>query len=211
MSLYSRLSGLVTTAIRFAEGVIAPSIGQDAQTDDTATNSLTISSQAPWASAVTNLSPGNIVLAVPPPVGAGTPGVIQLNVGSAALGLRIGTINGFAGIFPGFLNPSTTNHIVAGDSNNTSLNCGPNGHINLQSSAATVISAGTNANNGTAFLSNLGLGGFGSFGGGVNVFSILNATTNPTSNPTGGGVLYATGGALTWRGSGGTITTMGPT
>lgn len=39
---------------------------------------------------------------------------------------------------------------------------------------------------------------------------IENAIRTPTGNPTGGGYLYATGGAGTWRGSGGTTTTFGP-
>lgn len=47
-----------------------------------------------------------------------------------------------------------------------------------------------------------------SLGGGQLVLGINNATTVPTSNPTGGGILYAEGGALKWRGSSGTITTI---
>jgi len=47
-----------------------------------------------------------------------------------------------------------------------------------------------------------------SFGGGVGVVGIANATTAPTTNPSGGGVLYAEAGALKWRGSAGTITTI---
>jgi hypothetical protein len=47
-------------------------------------------------------------------------------------------------------------------------------------------------------------------GGGVFVLSIHNATTDPTSNPTAGGILYASGGALKWRGSSGTVTTIAP-
>lgn len=54
-----------------------------------------------------------------------------------------------------------------------------------------------------AFFSSLG-----SFGGGEGVIFIANRTTAPTSNPSGGGVLYAEGGALKWRGSGGTVTTI---
>ena len=49
-----------------------------------------------------------------------------------------------------------------------------------------------------------------SLGGGVGVLGIANATTVPTSNPTGGGVLYASGGALYWRGSSGTVTMIAP-
>jgi hypothetical protein len=49
-----------------------------------------------------------------------------------------------------------------------------------------------------------------SFGGGVGVLGIRNAGTNPTSNPSNGGVLYVTAGALTYRGSSGTVTTIAP-
>jgi hypothetical protein len=55
---------------------------------------------------------------------------------------------------------------------------------------------------------NLGFG-ITSFGGGVKVLAIANATTPPGSNPTGGGVLYAEAGALKYRGSSGTVTTLG--
>ena len=48
----------------------------------------------------------------------------------------------------------------------------------------------------------------GSFGGGVRVLSISNATTIPTTNPTGGGVLWCEAGALKYRGSSGTVTTI---
>lgn len=53
------------------------------------------------------------------------------------------------------------------------------------------------------------LGAVGSYGGGVDVVFMQNATTVPTSNPTGGGLLYVQAGALKYRGSGGTITTLG--
>jgi hypothetical protein len=48
------------------------------------------------------------------------------------------------------------------------------------------------------------------FGNGVGVFGIANATTVPTGNPTGGGVLYVENGALKYRGSSGTVTTIAP-
>ena len=57
---------------------------------------------------------------------------------------------------------------------------------------------------------NLGLGTSDQFGSGVGVLGIANAGTNPSSNPTGGGVLYSDAGAGKWRGSGGTTTTFGP-
>lgn len=57
---------------------------------------------------------------------------------------------------------------------------------------------------------NLALFGAGSFGNGAKVTFIANATTIPTANPTGGGILYVEAGALKYRGSSGTVTTLGP-
>jgi hypothetical protein len=57
---------------------------------------------------------------------------------------------------------------------------------------------------------NLGINTTGEFGSGEKVIGIANAATVPTTNPTGGGVLYAEGGALKWRGSSGTVTTIAP-
>lgn len=48
----------------------------------------------------------------------------------------------------------------------------------------------------------------GSYGGGSRVMFMANRTTAPSSNPTGGGILYVVSGALTWRGSSGTVTTI---
>ena len=55
---------------------------------------------------------------------------------------------------------------------------------------------------------NVAIGTSTSFGGGGNVVFIANATTVPSSNPTGGGILYVEGGALKFRGSSGTVTTV---
>ncbi|MDC2953395.1 hypothetical protein PO587_02875 [Streptomyces gilvifuscus] len=77
---------------------------------------------------------------------------------------------------------------------------------NLYRSAAgrlktdTALSVGT-----TLFVNNTT-----SVGGGVGVIAIANATTAPTTNPTGGGVLYVEAGALKYRGSSGTVTTIAP-
>ena len=48
-----------------------------------------------------------------------------------------------------------------------------------------------------------------SYGGGVGVVYVPNASTVPTTNPAGGGVLYAEGGALKWRSAAGTVTVVG--
>jgi hypothetical protein len=55
---------------------------------------------------------------------------------------------------------------------------------------------------------NVQFGNSSSFGGGALVIGINNATTAPTTNPSGGGVLYAESGALKYRGSSGTVTTI---
>lgn len=56
----------------------------------------------------------------------------------------------------------------------------------------------------------IGIGGM-SYGSGAGaVIFIANATTAPTTNPSGGGVLYVEGGALKFRGSSGTVSTIAP-
>jgi hypothetical protein len=61
-----------------------------------------------------------------------------------------------------------------------------------------------------SFFSAVARGAQGTYGGGRKMIFINNAQTNPSSNPTAGGLLYANGGAGTWRGSGGTVTAFGP-
>jgi hypothetical protein len=48
----------------------------------------------------------------------------------------------------------------------------------------------------------------GSYGSGSGVLFLGDATTVPTTNPTGGGILYVEAGALKYRGSSGTVTTI---
>jgi hypothetical protein len=69
--------------------------------------------------------------------------------------------------------------------------------------------ADTGDNAGNRFRSNTQFGSTtGAFGGGDGVIGIRNATTVPSSNPSNGGVLYAEAGALKYRGSAGTVTTI---
>lgn len=55
---------------------------------------------------------------------------------------------------------------------------------------------------------NIGVNGT-SFGSGAKVMFIANAGTVPSTNPTGGGILYVESGALKYRGSSGTVTVLG--
>ena len=55
---------------------------------------------------------------------------------------------------------------------------------------------------------NTGIFGFSSFGGGIRVLGLPNASP-PSGAPVGGGVVYVEAGALKYRGSSGTITVLG--
>jgi hypothetical protein len=57
---------------------------------------------------------------------------------------------------------------------------------------------------------NIGLWTTSQFGGGQGVIAIANASTAPSVNPAGGGILYVECGALKYRGSQGTVTTIAP-
>jgi len=57
---------------------------------------------------------------------------------------------------------------------------------------------------------NLGLATSTEFGSGKGVIAIANAAVVPSTNPSGAGVLYCEGGALKYRGSSGTVTTLAP-
>jgi hypothetical protein len=55
---------------------------------------------------------------------------------------------------------------------------------------------------------NIQFRGAASYGGGVGVIGIANATTAPSTNPSAGGVLFVNSGALQYRGTGGGNTTI---
>lgn len=57
---------------------------------------------------------------------------------------------------------------------------------------------------------NIGFRTTSQFGAGQGVIGIANASVLPSVNPAGGGVLYVEDGALKYRGSRGTITTIAP-
>lgn len=140
---------------------------------------------------------------------------IRMNFGSGAAGGIYGSNGnvGFASASSFFFDalstricvPSASGYAIGGTTS-------PSHHVMLASAASGVMEV----NNGTLgtyrdlLIRNLGLNGSISAGGGVGIQFVGNATTVPTSNPTGGGVLYCEGGALKYRGSSGTVTTLGP-
>ena len=103
--------------LQWAAATASPKLDQAAAASDVATTDLTIQSQAPFASAVTNLIPGNINLTTSAPVGAGAPGWIQINSGATKL-VQLGQYNNgsnAAAIWMGNVNKSGTNFTVYGD------------------------------------------------------------------------------------------------
>lgn len=113
-------------------------------------------------------------------------------------------------------NPDTTNTnsrarvIVTGGTVETALTSihTSGAFIGTNSShAATLMTAGAQR----IYLDtsgNVAIGGTSSFGSGSGVIFIENRAAAPSSNPTGGGILYVESGALKFRGSGGTVTTL---
>jgi hypothetical protein len=57
---------------------------------------------------------------------------------------------------------------------------------------------------------NIGFRTTSEFGKGQGVIAIANASIAPSINPAGGGILYVEEGALKYRGSNGTVTTLAP-
>jgi hypothetical protein len=57
---------------------------------------------------------------------------------------------------------------------------------------------------------NMGIRTTSQFGGGQGVIAIANASVSPMVNPAGGGILYVENGALKYRGTNGTVTTIAP-
>lgn len=137
-------------------------------------------------------------------------GNIELTSGGGAIILNSAGITCYSGI-----------DFIA--SNGGNYNVGPNGDVVASSVGASLSlfgasnggatstggdvyiypGTGTSRNGNIALLS-----GTGSFGTGEKVIFIANATTVPSTNPTGGGILYVQSGALKYRGSSGTVTTI---
>jgi hypothetical protein len=86
-----------------------------------------------------------------------------------------------------------------------------NGRFNASTVAITAIQGNSDGLTTVAFAGSRNAQ-FGSVttsvGGGSGVIGIANAGTVPSTNPSGGGILYVEGGALKFRGSSGTVTTI---
>ena len=79
----------------------------------------------------------------------------------------------------------------------------------LGMTAADVVEVGAATNVLRLYGQNIGYGG-SSFASGIGVIFIGNRATAPSGTPSGGGILYASSGALRWKGSSGTDTPIAP-
>lgn len=112
-----------------------------------------------------------------------------------------------------------TGTLISGYSNDAAR---PNGQIAFVQTSATAGKVVLRAVTGSAFSDRLSLleneveshvrmalGAPGSWGSGTGpAFFMANTTTAPTTNPSGGGIVYVQAGALKYRGSSGTVTTL---
>ncbi len=131
--------------------------------------------------------------------------------------LDAGTIPTAGNLITFNINKTGTDGVYLGINKNTATNSVPaNASFISTYSASGKIALGRgngagNVNTVDLYIDgngNVAIGSAGSFGSGVKVISIANATTLPSTNPTGGGILYVDAGALKYRGSSGTITTI---
>ncbi len=150
------------------------------------------------------------------------------NCGAGSVNIHGGDINSGNGSNPGSVNISGgvskgtfagTGDITIGGGSR--IGTGSAGNVEIRGGVGAVsgnvdggnISVTGGTHRGTAIDGNLSIHSSiisASFGGGGKVIYIADATTIPTVTPSGGGILYSTGGALHWLGSSGTDTPIAP-
>lgn len=192
------------TTLQFDSAQANPLISQ-ATTASVNAQPLTLRPQG--SSAVAG-NPGDLVVDLQTAGVGGTIPLLRVKYNGNPMG-AIGSVAAGSGEFwLGQNTPASNNYALNTDNNNIFIN-------NVGNTTGTVYvlnGAGVGAGvvgfwqNGVQFF----LFGATQFGSGAGVVGISNRTTAPTTNPTGGGVLYAEAGALKWRGSAGTVTTMAP-
>jgi hypothetical protein len=131
---------------------------------------------------------------------AGAATTLNINNNTLAQTINIGTTSTQASTY-NFGTGATVSGLTK------TINIGTAG-VSGSTTAINIGSAVSGATNTIQLNGRVGLGG-SSFGSGVgSLMFISNAGTVPSTNPTGGGILYTEGGALKYRGSSGTVTTI---
>jgi hypothetical protein len=124
------------TTLQFGATQTSPGINQATPTSDVATQNLTITSQAPYASATTHKTGGNLILEVPVIVaGASTYPFVTINYGSTTLfqlGPDTGAPTTYGGFYPGGVTPSNTNFAMLASTSGTDTYLNASTKVHLQ-------------------------------------------------------------------------------
>lgn len=200
---------ITATLLEATQGNAGLTIGQAQALSTSPPVDMIIAPQAPGAAAsTTGTGTGaNLRVVLPAPVSTGTDAQFRIYRGSNPNPyVSMGSVaNGQAAIWLGpNVAPTAAGYFALSTGSTTFIQPGSNSTA-LNIRMANGVAGGLRLDGGASFFSESP-----SYGGGVHVVFIANATTNPSTNPAGGGVLYVTAGALTYRGSSGTVTTLGP-
>jgi hypothetical protein len=201
----------------------SPVIAQTAPASDVAATTFTIKAQSaeaaastnrtggnlilqPGSGATTNGTGGNLVISLYTPTGSGTEGLVQINRGGtfvAGIGPLVSNGGTTGAVYLGNgVSPSAANANLLGQSTLTILNAPSGGTVYLRIN--NTAAAGIYTANGLQLFSETA-----AFGGGTGVLGIASATTAPTSNPSGGGILYVDStGALKYLSPNGNLSTV---
>ena len=135
--------------------------------------------------------------------GIATTGAYGTFVGSfAGFGATSGANNIYLGSQSGYYSTTQSNELII-NSLDRSNRAG-----DIAKSIVYGVQAAAPEDQTLTFNASVAIGGAASLGGGKGVAFIANANTVPTTDPSGGGILYVESGALKFRGSSGTITTI---
>jgi hypothetical protein len=169
---------------------------------------MTFACQLPNAASTTLAAntPSGYAFVLPAPNAltvAGAEAYVRISRTGGTGGLQFGTLAGgnFGAIYSGDVTPSNSNYLLNCSASQTVLNTPSGGSGFLFVGGAQAV---------RWMAAGVQIGAGVQFGGGQGVIGITDRTTAPTTNPSGGGVLYSEAGALKWRGSSGTVTVLGP-
>lgn len=190
-------------------GVFSNTVGLNVGVSANKFDFTTGGSSSPFAAATLDMSTGFFALGFPSVTGTGRAFTVTGQESSAGNGGSIAFASGTSDTATG-----GTLGLFGGNTFGTGTT---GGQITILGGSGAI---GTNANGGHVVISGGGFSGTGtkgnvglhtttgSFGSGQGVLFIANDTADPTSNPVGGGILFVASGALKYRGSSGTVTTI---
>jgi len=175
-----------------------------------------------FTSSTTSLDVQFATIGIGAAVNAGEPFTVT-GAGSSSVGYALGTFTSVASATAGNyyginINKGGAESFLLGINKNTTTGGVPGNGIYVSSyTSSGTISIGRGNGTGIPNTKDIGIDGSGnvglinvamSVGSGQGVIFIGNRTAAPSTDPSGGGILYAEAGALKYRGSSGTVTTI---